>query len=253
MTNEILFFISILFYLGTVLVAYRFFGKTGLFVWSAVGVILANIEVIKMVTMFGMSVTLGNALYASTFVVTDILSENYTKADAKKAVNIGLFVTITWVIATQLILVFRPNELDFIQPAFEQMFGLMPRMALAGIFTYAVVQRLDVYLYHKWWHFTDKRFGTGAKYIWIRNNGSTLISQFADTIIFTVVAFAGILPTGEMIGLIIPSYILKAMVGVLDTPIIYLAKKWQQDGKIPDETHDLPEQRQKLATELEIA
>ena len=195
MTNEILFLISILFYLGTVLVAYRLFGKTGLFVWSAVGVVLANIEVIKMVTMFGMSVTLGNALYASTFVVTDILSENYTKADAKKAVNIGLFVTITWVLATQMILVFIPNELDFIQPAFEQMFGLLPRMALAGIFTYAVVQRLDVYLYHKWWEFTNKRFGTSTKYIWIRNNGSTLISQFADTIIFTVIAVADVLQT----------------------------------------------------------
>lgn len=235
MTNEFLFLISIFFYLGTVLVAYRLFGKTGLFVWSAVGVILANIEVIKMVTMFGMSVTLGNALYASTFVVTDILSENYTKADAKKAVNIGLFVTITWVLATQGILAFVPNELDFIQPAFEQMFGLMPRMALAGIFTYAVVQRLDVHLYHAWWQLTDKKFGTGAKYIWIRNNGSTLISQLFDTIIFTVIAFTGVLPMEEMIGLIIPSYILKAMVGVLDTPVIYLAKKWQAEGKIPQE------------------
>lgn len=229
-----MFLLSIVFYLGTVLLAYRFFGKAGLFVWTAVGVILANIEVIKMVDMFGMSVTLGNALYASTFVVTDILSENHSKKDATKAVNIGLFITVVWVLATQLILGFKPNELDFINPAFTDMFGLMPRMALAGIATYAIVQRLDVNLYHYWWKLTDKWFGSSDKFIWIRNNGSTLISQFADTIIFTLVAFAGILPAEEMLPLIITSYILKAMVGVLDTPVIYIAKKWKKQGKIAE-------------------
>lgn len=234
MNNELMFLLSIVFYLGTVLLAYRFFGKAGLFVWTAVGVILANIEVIKMVDMFGMSVTLGNALYASTFVVTDILSENHSKKDATKAVNIGLFITVVWVLATQLILGFKPNELDFINPAFTDMFGLMPRMTIAGIATYAVVQRLDVHLYHGWWKLTDKWFGSSDKFVWVRNNGSTLVSQFADTVIFTLVAFVGVLPTEEMLPLIITSYILKSMVAVLDTPVIYIARKWKKQGKIED-------------------
>ena len=76
--NEILFLISIAFYLGGVLFAYKIFGKTGLYVWTAISAILANIEALKMVDMFGLSVTLGNALYASSFVVTDILSEKQT-------------------------------------------------------------------------------------------------------------------------------------------------------------------------------
>ena len=99
--NEILFLISIVFYLSGVLFAYKIFGKTGLYIWSAIGATLANIEAMKMVDMFGLSVTLGNALYASNFVVTDILSENYDKESANKAVNIGLFVTVIWVLATQ--------------------------------------------------------------------------------------------------------------------------------------------------------
>ena len=113
--NEILFLISIVFYLSGVLFAYKIFGKVGLYIWTAISAKLANIEALKMVDMFGLSVTLGKALYASNFVVTDILSENNDKESANKAVNIGLFVTIVWVLATQLILMFEPNSLDFIK------------------------------------------------------------------------------------------------------------------------------------------
>ena len=57
-----------------------------------------------------------------------------------------------------------------------------------------------------------------------------------------------------MIRLIIPSYILKSMVGLLDTPIIYLAKKWQKDGKIPDEPLDISQNQENMTRQqLEIA
>ena len=223
--NEILFLISIVFYLSGVLFAYKVFGKTGLYVWSAIGATLANIEAMKMVDMFGLSVTLGNALYASNFVITDILSENYSKEEANKAVNIGLFTTIIWVLATQLILKFEPNSIDFINNSLIELFGFMPRIAIASIFTYAVAQKIDVVLYHKVWRFTEKIFKDKNKGLWLRNNISTLTSQFIDTTVFTLIAFIGEMPFNEVVSLILTTYILKAFVGVLDTPIIYIAKK----------------------------
>lgn len=230
--NEILFILSILFYLGGVLFAYKIFGKTGLYIWTAISAILANIEALKMVDMFGLSVTLGNALYASSFVVTDILSENHDKESANKAVNIGLFVTIIWVLATQLILMFKPNSLDFINGSLIEMFGLMPRMAIASIFTYAVVQKIDVVLYHKVWEKTNKIFENSNKGLWLRNNISTLTSQFLDTLTFTLIAFAGTMPFKELISLVLTTYILKAVVSILDTPIIYIAKKMKNKETI---------------------
>ena len=223
--NEILFLISIVFYLSGVLFAYKVFGKTGLYVWSAIGAILSNIEALKMVNMFGLSVTLGNALYASNFVVTDILSENYGKESANKAVNIGLFVTIIWVLATQLILKFEPNSLDFINNSLTEVFGFIPRIALASVFTYAVAQKIDVILYHKVWGFTEKIFKDKYKGLWLRNNISTLTSQFIDTTIFTIIAFAGTVSFKELVSLIFTTYVLKAVVAVLDTPVLYIAKK----------------------------
>ena len=226
--NEILFLISIAFYLGGVLFAYKIFGKTGLYIWTAISAILANIEALKMVDMFGLSVTLGNALYASNFVVTDILSENYDKESANKAVNIGLFVTIIWVLATQLILKFNPNSLDFINSSLNEVFGFMPRIALASIFTYAVAQKIDVVLYHKVWEKTNKIFKDTNKGLWLRNNISTLTSQLIDTTIFTLIAFAGTVSFKELVSLIFTSYVLKAVVAVLDTPVLYIAKKMKK-------------------------
>ena len=223
--NETLFLISIVFYLSGVLFAYKVFGKTGLYVWSAIGATLANIEAMKMVDMFGLNVTLGNALYASNFVVTDILSENYDKESANKAVNIGLFVTIIWVLATQLILKFEPNSIDFINGPLNEVFGFMPRIAIASIFTYAVAQKIDVVLYHKVWEKTNKIFKKSNKGLWLRNNISTLTSQFLDTLIFTIIAFVGTVSFEELVMLIFTTYVLKAVVAVLDTPVLYIAKK----------------------------
>ena len=223
--NEILFLISIAFYLSGVLFAYKIFGKTGLYVWSTISDTLGNIEAMIMVDMFGLSVTLGNALYASNFVVTDILSENYDKESANKAVNIGLFVTIIWVLATQLILKFEPNSIDFISGPLNEVFGFMPRIAIASIFTYAVAQKIDVIIYHKVWEKTNKIFKNSNKGLWIRNNISTLTSQLIDTTIFTLIAFVGEMPLNEVLSLIFTTYILKAIIGVLDTPFVYLARK----------------------------
>jgi len=219
--NTLLFFGTIVFYLGGVLVVYKLFGRSGLYVWTAISVIIANLAALKMIDMFGMQLTLGNAIYASTFLVTDLLSEKYDKESAIKAVNIGLFVTIIWVVATQLMMLFIPNNQDFIQPTFIMLFGMVPRISLASIFTYAVSQRIDVKLYHFWWN----KSGNTEKYLWIRNNGSTMISQFIDTAVFTIIAFLGVLPNSVMINLIFTTYLIKLIIALCDTPILYAMRK----------------------------
>ena len=85
MTNSILFLFSIAFYLFAVIAAYKWFGKMGLYVFTAISAILANIQVCKNIDLFGLSTTAGNVLYAASFLVTDILSEKYGKKAARKA------------------------------------------------------------------------------------------------------------------------------------------------------------------------
>ena len=99
--NEILLVASLFVIYGCVLLAYRMFGKSGLYCFTAIATITANIEVLIMVKAFGMEQTLGNILFASTFLVTDIISEIEGKKAAKKAVNIGIFTSVFFIIVSQ--------------------------------------------------------------------------------------------------------------------------------------------------------
>ncbi len=79
LSNESLWFLLLFVNFTAILIAYRFFGKLGLYIWIPIATILANIQVLKMVDLLSIGVTLGNITYASSFLVTDILSENYGK------------------------------------------------------------------------------------------------------------------------------------------------------------------------------
>ena len=94
MTNEILLIISILVTYGGVILFYRFFGKNGLLAFNVMATILANIEVLLIVRAFGIEMTLGNVLFASTFLITDIMSENHSRKDASKAVIISTLCSL---------------------------------------------------------------------------------------------------------------------------------------------------------------
>ena len=92
--NEFLLIGSVVFIFGMALLAYRLFGKTGLYCVSGLAMVLANIEALMMVRAFGIEQTLGNVLFAVTFLITDILSECEGKKAANKAVFLGLFISV---------------------------------------------------------------------------------------------------------------------------------------------------------------
>lgn len=221
MSNEIIFVASVLIYLGSVLLLYKLFGKNGLFAFAIFGTLLGNIAVCKTIDLFGVSTTAGNVLYASTFLVTDILSEKYGKKEATKAVKYSFAIMLLWLLGTQLNLMYTPNANDYISPSLQVVFGLVPRITIASLIGFVCSQNIDVFLYHFIWSKT----GENTKKLWLRNNGSTLISQAIDTVIFTTLAFWGVYPTEIFISILITTYLFKAIVALLDTPFIYLARK----------------------------
>lgn len=221
MTNSILFLVSIVFYLFAVIICYKLFGKTGLYVFTAISAILANIQVCKNVDIFGLSTTVGNVLYAASFLVTDILSENYGKKAAQKAVYIGIFTTVIFLIGTQGLLRFVPNENDIMNGPMTELFGFVPRVATGSIIGYICSQSIDVALYHFIW----KKTGDGKKMLWLRNCGSTLTSQAVDTVVFTFIAFWGVYEKSVFVSILLTTYFFKAVVAFCDTPFVYLARK----------------------------
>ena len=175
--NELILIISLIVIYSGVVIWYRLFGKKGLMCWTVLATIAANIEVLILVDAFGLEQTLGNILFASTFLVTDILSEIYGKEEANKAVNIGIATSATFIVISQSWMLYTPSANDLFYPAIKEVFSNSPRVMLTGLLVYAIVQKFDVWAYHKWWKFTEKKFGDKRKFLWLRNNGSTMISQ----------------------------------------------------------------------------
>lgn len=217
--NELLLFIEIIVIFSMVLIAKKLFGKEGLMLWIGIASILANLELAKAVEMFGLSATLGNILFASCFLATDILSECYGKEYAKKGVYIGVFSIITYLITTQFALLFQPSEIDLVSGAMETLFELTPRVCVASLVMYYIANRVDVYLFDK----LSQKFN--GKKLWVRNNVSTIICNCLENFGLFFLAFYGVFPVSELIMMGLASSVIEIIIAICDTPFLYLAKK----------------------------
>jgi len=225
MPNELILILSlVIIYFGTLL-WFSLFGREGLMCWCVVATIAANIEVLILIDAFGMPQTLGNVLFASTFLVTDILSETAGRKVANKAVNIGIATSVSFIIITQSWFLFSPSAEDTMSQSVYAVFSNTPRMMITGLLVYALVQRFDVWAYHKWWDFTTRRFGDSRRFLYLRNNGSTLISQLLNTVLFTLGAFWGTYDAQTLLSIGTSSYIIFVFTSLLDTPFVYLARR----------------------------
>ena len=232
MNNELLWLLMLVLNFVSISFVYRLFGKIGLYAWIPISSILANIQVVLLVNLFGYETTLGNIMYAGGFLVTDILSENYGEKDAKKAVKIGFVSMIFTAVIMKIAVAFEPSTVveglaNF--ASLKAIFDFMPRILLAGLAAYAVSQFHDVWAYSFW-----KNKFPSRKFIWIRNNASTMMSQLIDNIIFAFIAFWGVYPFDVLVQIFFVTYFMKLLVALFDTPFVYLAtyikdKKWGND------------------------
>ncbi len=212
---------------GAIMGAFRLWGRVGLLIWIPVSIIVANIQVTKTIEIFALEATLGNIVYATSFLATDILSECYGKQEAYKAVGIGFFSLVVMTLLMNVALLFKPAPSDLVHESLSTIFSIMPRIALASLVAYLVSQLHDVFAYEYW-----RQRRPQTRWLWLRNNASTMVSQLIDTLIFTTIAFVGIYPWEVLWQIMVTTYLLKWVVAALDTPFIYLAQKWFVQGKV---------------------
>ncbi len=227
MSNEILLIFSLFLTFGLVIISYALFGRLGLIASMVLAIIASNIEVLILIEGFGIEQTLGNVLFASTFLVTDITSEIYGKKEAKKVVHIGIYIAVAFTILSQYWLLYTPSANDWAFESVSNLFYMVPRITIASLLAMAICQRFDVWLYHKVWEYTEKKYNDKKAFLWVRNNASTLITQVLNTVLFTLGAFAGTEGYDfEIIkSIMISSYVIFVITSVSDTPFVYLARK----------------------------
>jgi len=221
-TNEFLWFVFLLSSLSISLLLFKLFGRHGLYAVIIAGVILANIQVVKLVDVFGFTATLGNILYGSVFFATDVLNELYGKKEARRGVMIGFAAMLSAVVYMQFALLLNPSPFEEAQQIHESLsviFSVLPRIVFASIVAYLFSQLHDVWAFQFW------RKLTSGKYLWLRNNASTFVSQFIDSIIFTFIAFWGVYEFSTWIQIALTTYVFKWIVAAADTPFLYAARR----------------------------
>lgn len=223
MDNASLFIFHTIIGLSFILIAFRL-GLNWLIALIAVEAVIMNIFVLKMMNVFSLEITGGNVMYASIFLGSDIICEHYGKHKARQAIWIGFFASIFFIIMSQFTLWYTPSALEngaFLHQTLATIFETTPRIVLASMGAYLLSQNLDIYLY------AAIKKATNGRFLWLRNTGSTLISQFFDSIFFTLVGLYGIVANEEnVLQIILFTYLVKVILAVLDTPFIYLSKMW---------------------------
>jgi uncharacterized integral membrane protein (TIGR00697 family) len=226
MSNLSIFLVFAIVNFVLISVAFKLFGKKGILGFIVLSVIAANMQVNKGIIfdfgLFEIEATLGNVMFAGVFLATDLLNEKYGYLAARKAVYVSILANVSFIIVMYISTLFQ--GLDYSQPfneALELFFSInggTVKAVIVGNIVYFVSQSLDVYVYSKF-----KNWNDSVKFLWLRNNGSTFISQLVDTVLVTIgFGLVGIFPMEYAGGIIISTLIVKYLVAIIDTPFLYI-------------------------------
>ncbi len=180
------------------------------FYWNPFG----DVSILE-VSLFEISV--GVLPYPITFLITDLISEIYGRKKANQIVTAGIFASffsMGLILLADAAPAIDSSPLD--SKTFSRVFALSPIAVLASMLAYLLAQYIDIAIYHFW-----KRL-TKGRYLWLRNNFSTFLSQFIDT--FTVVGLLcvfGVLSWDLFFGLVLSGFLFKIFIAFLDTPFLY--------------------------------
>ena len=250
--TEVVWFLMLILCFLSILVFLRLFGYVGLYVYSAIAIIAANIQVLKQANFNFFSsinekiipfyepspIALGTILFASTFLCTDILSEYYGKEKARKNVLIGFCSFFLMTILMLVTIGIQPAEdewVSMVQESLAILFTPMTSIFVASMIAYLISQYFDI------WFFSYLKTVSSNKLLWLRNNVSTAVSSLIDNTIFSIFAWIILNPnpfplSDVIMTFILGVYLLRVFIAILDTPFIYLAKYF-----IPEEKNSSPE------------
>ena len=250
--TEVVWFIMLILCFLSILVFLRLFGYVGLYVYSAIAIIAANIQVLKQANFNFFSsinekiipfyepspIALGTILFASTFLCTDILSEYYGKEKARKNVLIGFCSFFLMTILMLVTIGIQPAEdewVSMVQESLAILFTPMTSIFVASMIAYLISQYFDI------WFFSYLKTVSSNKLLWLRNNVSTAVSSLIDNTIFSIFAWIILNPnpfplSDVIMTFILGVYLLRIFIAILDTPFIYLAKYF-----LPEEKNSSPE------------
>lgn len=201
--------------------------------------ILSNIAATKLIGLHVGTAQLvfdgGAVLFPFTYILGDVLSEVYGFRRAKRTILAGFVFSIVAALTFLLVGAAPPGPGYDNQEAFIAVLGFVPRIVAASVAGYLVGQLLNA------WVLVRIKDRWGAKHLWARLIGSTLVGEFADTLVFCTIAFYGVITGADLLNYLFVGYVYKVGVEVVLLPITYRVIGWirKREGINGNETVDV--------------
>jgi uncharacterized integral membrane protein (TIGR00697 family) len=178
--------------------------------------ITANITAVKLINLLGLILPAGVLIFPLSYIAGDVLTEVYGFSLTRKVIWLGFLCNLLVVMAVWLGQILpHPSFWDG-QQAYERILGYTPRLLLASFLAYLVGEFTNSIVLAK------MKVATRGRWLWMRTIGSTLVGQGLDSIVFIALAFAGTMPYGALVKMMITQWLVKALYEALVTPLTYL-------------------------------
>lgn len=186
-----------------------------------------------LVNLFGYQLNASVAIFLLPliFTINDIIVEVHGKERARSVVRAGLLMIGLQILAVILFTQLPPStRFESSEAAYDQVFGLSLRIAAASLTAFTLAEFLDIFI------FVKIRQLLGKQALWLRNNLSNFTAQLVDTVVFMTLAFYAVdkplqANVGFLVSLILPYWLLKCSLSVVETPLVYLGVKWLHKDK----------------------
>ena len=208
-----------------ILLMFRKFKSTGLIVYNALAIIMANIQILKTTTILSMQIALGTIAFATIYIATEILTEHYGKAEAKRCIYIGFIAQIIFTITMIITISYQPSSPnDPINKSLIEIFTPAPRLAISSLLAYLASQIADIMCFAKLKQITNQ------KMLWLRSNVANIAATTTDTIVFNSLVWIVLNPTPLSLKQVffiymLPGFVARIFIGLVATPVLYLSYK----------------------------
>ena len=194
-------------------ISYRFVVVVAIFVAC---LITSNITATKVIGVSGLILTAAIVIFPVSYIIGDILTEVYGYARARQVIWLGFLGNFIAVIAIWLGGLLPAAAFWEHQAAYDAILGAAPRILVASFLAYLVGEFTNAYVLAK------MKIAMSGRRLWMRTIGSTLVGQGFDSLIFVIVAFAGILPSEALIVAILTQWLVKSAYEAAATPVTYV-------------------------------
>jgi uncharacterized integral membrane protein (TIGR00697 family) len=177
--------------------------------------VVSNIIAVKLISVGGLILPAAIVIFPISYLLADVLTEVYGFRAARRVIWLGFFCNLLAVAAIYIGGALPAAVFWSDQPAYDSILGATPRILGASFLAYLLGEFANTMIMSR------LKVKMAGRHLWLRAIGSTLIGQGLDSAVFITIAFAGMMPTGVLLGAVVTQWLVKSAYEALATPLTY--------------------------------